>query len=494
MMLAALGRSVAELALAMAGFAAMAAAVRPPVFSVRNICILAVAGSTFTGWLLLPTAMDVGGWQPPDRGLLDRIEAMVVLGSLGSLLLFGGTIVVLDRMRGSGAPLAQARAPLFSWPDAVRPALLVVSFVLLMACSVAIVAVYWITDYVPWCQPQDPAAKYFEGATARYVPVRPMYIAATNILPVVNAAALFAAWEARRSRRLGWAVGFGALAGTGLIVMASTLKRGELFFPLLVVLVALLMARRLKLPGLVLGLALLFAASVALDPRSSIRILGAELCGVVGADQAVGPSTRPGGASAVRREAVDRLTVWQIIANNFAVEMRETIRLLYVFHDRELPLLWGRTYLAVPLVLVPSALSPLKREFELGRLTLRWWGNDPDRTSGPRVLGLSEAYINFGWAGAALFPIVVGAMVWALDRLQRRWWCRVEEAESVAVAAGFFVAAYAGLGFYLNGSPALQTLVIRAVGVVFVALPLFVWVRFPHGGRAQHRRQVATLE
>ena len=389
--------SAVEATLAVAAVIITAAAVRSPVFAVRNICILAIAGSTFAGWLLLPTATRIAGWQPVDSALLARVEAMVIIGSLGGLLLFGGTIVVFDRLRPLRAVVPR-QATVGFWWDALRPAFFVNVVALLVICSAVVVAVYVTTEYIPWCWPQHSAAKYFEGATDRYVPLRPFYIAATNILPVVNAAALFGAWEAGRSRRRRFAAAFGGVAAIGLAVMASTLKRGELLFPLFLLLVAFLISGRVRVRGFVLGLVVLFLTSVALDPRSSVRILGANLCRIA----------RPSPPAMARPEDVaTSLRPWQVVANNFSVELRETTRLLYEFHQRGEPWLWGRTYLAVPLVFVPSALSTLKREFELGRLTLRWWGNDPDRTSGPRVLGLSEAYINFGWAGVVLFPILV---------------------------------------------------------------------------------------
>jgi hypothetical protein len=453
--------SAVEVALAVGAVVLAGLAVQSPVFGVRNICILAVTGSTFAGWLLLPTATSIAGWEPPDSALRDRVEAMVIVGSLGGLLLFGGTFVVLDRVKPSQSVVPR-RAAVCLWSDALRSAFLVVIMALLFFCSAVVLGVYVATEYVPWCRPQHSAAKYFEGVTDRYVALRPFYIAATNILPVVNAAALFGAWEAGRSRRRGFAVSFGGVTAIGLAVMASTLKRGELLFPLFLLLVAFLTSGRLRLRGFFLGLLVLLVTSVALDPRSSLRILGADLCGIA----------RPA-------DVPTPLRAWQVVANNFSVELRETTRLLYEFHERGQPWLWGRTYLAVPLVLVPSALSTLKREFELGRLTLRWWGNDPDRTSGPRVLGLSEAYINFGWAGAVFFPILVATIVWATDRLQRRWLRTRDDREAVAMAALLFlVAAYAGFGFYLNGSPALQTLVMRLVGIALIAAPLVAWARW----------------
>jgi hypothetical protein len=70
----------------------------------------------------------------------------------------------------------------------------------------------------------------------------------------------------------------------------------------------------------------------------------------------------------------------------------------------------------------------------------------------------------------------VATIVWTADRLQRRWSGARDDKEAVAMAALLFlVAAYAGFGFYLNGSPALQTLVMRFIGIALVAAPLVAW-------------------
>ncbi len=457
-----------------------------PLFSVRNLSLLAIASSTALGWLLYPVATRVADWKPDQADLLERVETTVVSWTFVGLSLFAGTLIVMDRLhraRRDGKPETvrwqgeTARDPRIDqvWCRSL--------LTVLAACSAVILFVFWATGYFPMCFSGDQSAKYFAGATARYIPLRPLYLAAVNVLPVCNLLVLCGAWEAYRTRRPARLLGYAALASVGSLIMLMTLKRGELLLPFQALLVAVLMARETSWRLLVVGGLAMVAVATMLDARSRVTDLNEALCQVYTAVVPVrlGLEEAPESVATRMRHEDKMLGVAGILANNLSVEIRETVRLVYEFERRKSRYLNGRTYATTLFAFFPSKWSAFKRDYQLGRLALRWWGLDPDKTSGPRVAGLGEAYINFGRFGILVFPLVCGLIVWYLDAWYRRLLMRTQGSARVLAMTGLYLlTAYVGFGFYLNGSPALQALLLRGAAVAIIlcaALPWMMWMR-----------------
>ena len=68
----------------------------------------------------------------------------------------------------------------------------------------------------------------------------------------------------------------------------------------------------------------------------------------------------------------------------------------------------GKTFVAGLLGFIPTAYFAFKEEYQIGRVTLRLFGVNPEASGGPRVGLAGEAYINFWYFGVILIPIIAG--------------------------------------------------------------------------------------
>jgi oligosaccharide repeat unit polymerase len=113
---------------------------------------------------------------------------------------------------------------------------------------------------------------------------------------------------------------------------------------------------------------------------------------------------------------------------------------------------WGQTYLAGALGFLPRSIVPFRQDYALSLYLNRFLGFEEDTHAGLRPGPFGEAYINFGWAGAAIMGVVLGLILgdirFKLDKLVAYG---VEDVSILGAQLGslfFFEAVIASGGFW----------------------------------------------
>ena len=335
-----------------------------------------------------------------------------------------------------------------------------------LGCLV-IIAVFARAGSIPLFDPL--ADKYFTHYQDKYLPLRPLYVAAQQTLVVVNILLLIRLitlndLKARIRSFLLYAANF--------LVLALTLKRGEMVSPLFIVFLSLLLLPRkrgqekrlcfllgamlvitlllcfLLDPSLVKNLKLNFVKQHAASSVNRQNIYRSHDCDQkkagkdntehkISSAHTVGknkprvdlpqtPKTSVkianGKKLAPKKQGVivDEiqkvvLRFKRIFLRRFLDEVVDSARLMRNFEkmrcNGQINFFWGKTFLASLLGFLPTQFFDFKEKYLTTRVILRIYGLSPDCSGGPAVNLANEIYINWGYVGLVLVLFV--GMLWA---------------------------------------------------------------------------------
>lgn len=436
-----------------------------PIFSVRNIVIFMVLLYTVLGILLLPYSLDLDKFNVADsQTYLSSINKSVVYHILG-LWFFLLPIIILDKKWVK--PINKtAFLKLLSYPERInysQSAKILILALFVLLGSAAIYGTFWHISNIPYCNLLDPSAKYFSGLTEKYIKVRPFYVFGQQLLAVTGFFLLYFFIKILQSKEFKKAIIFLLLFIFSFFPLLLTMKRGEAFFPLVMYTGGLILLNRIKIVhAAVIAIALIWSAFL-MDPSQHKMPLTNLICSeVVQETQKVSS-----------KEEAQSLK--KIILNSFFTQVRDSSRLIYNFNYKKESYFYGKTFLASALGFIPTTIFPFKEKNQIGRVTLRLFGINPETSGGARIGIIGESYINFGFL-CVVIPLFLGIFFWFLDRYYLWFYENYSgDHKLLHMSLMFIILTHLGIGLYLDGSGALQTFIIRATLfaiIIFSLLPL----------------------
>jgi hypothetical protein len=286
---------------------------------------------------------------------------------------------------------------------------------------------------------------------------------------------LFSAWKDKKILLLA------PLFFINIAVLALTLKRGEILFPFMVVIGGLFLSNKINkfnLIGIVFLVCIMCYTAMILSPGNNHRPFANKI-GICLANNFPGKFPYNDNASSEKKvvpakslpkmAGITKNRFIRISCDVLGVQIRETARLTYNFEQKNVAFFKGKTLVANIIGLLPTAYTPFKKEYQFGRVSSRLFGTDPETAGGPRVGMVGEAYINFGHFGIIVLPLLLGVLIWYLDRI----YPINHNYSSYSVMTGiimFFVLSHTALAFLGDGSNALPTFLLRAATLIIYVI------------------------
>lgn len=242
---------------------------------------------------------------------------------------------------------------------------------------------------VPLFDPDPLSAKHFLKITDKFLPYRPLYMISYMFLMISTTILIYFFIKTSHKKR-------------AFIVLLI------IFFQLFILLLTMKRA-------LVLGPFVSISIAYVLVGRSGIKgLLMTSLCIII-----IGTSMEYIGKPKVPVEEGEHIPqdFMQRMSNNFFVEPRELARVLVKWESKEMNFLYGKSYLASFLGVVPSSRSDFKSKYNIGRFTLSVLGYNPAEGAIPRIGYVGEAYLNFGWIGIIFVSFIFGIIVKLIDNV-----------------------------------------------------------------------------
>lgn len=455
-----------------------------PIITVKNYTVIMIVAPLVIGALLIPYSLEM---EYIDYSAVKK-AAWLISVSLSFFLL---TLIYLDKWKKK-IPLKKP-AHTFSmyilrrWENVSDIRLFTVFFLFSFTGVLFILITFLKTGNIPYCNAEIDS-KYFDGSTDLYVPLRPFYTAGQQILSIISLVMLLAVITKISIKRV---LLFMPLYFFALLILILTLKRGEMIFSVVIILGAIFFSGRaskyLILTALAIFIAVFYLAIIT-DSQAN-RPFQKLICSE-GISQV---SVVPNVFAAEKREegAIHEFSqkniitkkehgnpVKAVLINHFGIQIRDSARLIYHFDKGEAEFFKGRTFLAGLLGFIPTKYSAFKEKYQIGRVTLRLYGLNPEISGGPRIGLMGEAYINFGYLGVLLIPLLPSFLAWYLCGLS-------DDSRKIERAGGriflaslyFFLLNHLVVGFFGDGSAAFQTFIIRTAIMAVVFFLLFYPVK-----------------
>jgi len=368
-----------------------------------------------------------------------------------------------------------------------------ISYLLLLLFSGLSITFILYTFYKTNNVPYITALKYFENNTIFYIPLRPFYVLSLHILSIINLILILNLFSHKRKDYVQ------LLKLITLLVINSfflllTMKRGELFFPYIMLLGGIILKGKYKkldfLKIILLIITFIVMASL-LHPGKKCR----PFCYIVYKVLPVLPEQDKICQKIVSTQKTSLLKKQDLYKNTesffkkvenvfrytkitfsdiFGAHIRESSRLIYNFYLKSYPFIYGKTYLASILGFIPTKYFRFKEKYQLGRLNAKLTGQNPEVAGGARVGGWTEAYINFGFIGVVIYGLLLAVLIFLIDKI----WFLNREDNLVYLVLVFFLLSHLVFGLFVDGSPALQTFIIRAIILFFlIILPKIIRVK-----------------
>jgi hypothetical protein len=344
-----------------------------------------------------------------------------------------------------------------------------------IAGSIPFFAVFYNTGYVPLCNyGYIVSDKYFRGLTDAYLPLRPFYTLGQNVMAITGFFILLYIFNVRSIKRT---LLFMPLFMIAFFCLLLTAKRGELVYPFVMLTGSFALLFKIKRFDIFRIALLLFIVSylvIILDPLNK-RTFVYKMCSEIYSVLRVSPASEEDLLPEKSGLAVGGSGLGKFLVNVFGIQIRETSRLIYHFDNKNESFLHGKTFIAGFLSFIPTSAFPFKERYYFGRVTLRLWGANTETSGGPNVGLIGESYINFGYAGVIIFPLLIGGLVWYLDR----FYFKISQKDSLigitSMGLLFFLIYHLVFIAFQVGSATMQAFIVRTAIIGFIGLFLFLW-------------------
>ncbi|MFZ3089107.1 MAG: hypothetical protein WA240_00650 [Nitrospirota bacterium] len=449
-------------------------AISRPVISGRNYIVLMVVVPFIIGALLIPYSLELEGVDYP---AVKKASWLICIALISFLI----TVILLYRIKKRVFFKEEinrfALDILHRWEQTSNARLFIILFLFSLLGFLVLMLTFFKTGNIPYLNttPINTSAKYFEGFTDAYIPLRPFYTAGQQLLAIMGFIILLSMITAADIRRVFLLL---PLYIFTIIPLIATMKRGEITFSLITVFGGIILSRRVSksviiTAAVILPLALYIA--VMADPlRINRPFLKASSLDQT--QEAIKETPKVDANN--NTISAKRSDILRVLVNAFGIQIRDSARLIYNFEHQEKGFYKGKTFIAGLLCFIPTAYFAFKEEYQIGRVTLRLFGLNPETSGGPRVGLAGEAYINFWYFGVILIPIIAGFLGWYLSRL-------LDDCQKIQDSRGriflvslyFFLLNHLVVGFFGDGSAVFQTFIIRTAIMAVVFFLLFYPVR-----------------
>ncbi len=258
-----------------------------------------------------------------------------------------------------------------------------ISWILILFASIPLYVVF-IDIYVPVFESKTHISKYFQDRLEDFIPYRPFYTLSINALSTllfmqinhllfVNKKLTILKLPFKKSF-------FKILFMTATLFL--TAKRGQLYLPIFISMVAYLLYRRKIIQLSVLGSFMIILVGLS---RNYNKILSGDF---------------------------NFEDIFMSLSTSFLVSVRELTRVLMAFNNNAHEYLLGKTYIAGFFSFIPTKINFFKEKYNYMRYTSHISNHDPDLYGGMRSTYLGEAYVNFGLLGVILAPVVFALIVY----------------------------------------------------------------------------------
>lgn len=451
---------------------------RFPLISVRNISIIGVSVPLIIGAILLPYSIEFDRFEVVNSQLyVTSIKTSIML-TIIALSVFMLTILILDNIN-----IVKKRIK-NSMPDTVRsffigletvPAIRI--FTILSVFTIIGSSFIWFTflqtGNIPYCS-LDVSSKYFSGFTEKYIPLRPLYVLGQQILSVSGLVILLFILKGRIDKKFFLLI---LLLVLGTFTLLLTLKRGEMFFPIVTIIGGIILLNKIDkhiFVYLILLITIIFSTAFVIDPGHKDRPFAKKICEIIlpkaefsKFEFEIAKAKLP---EAKQYTLTNRIT--KLFTDSFGIQIRETARLIYNFNLKGIKFFNGKTFIAGFLGFIPTEYFSFKEKYQIGRVTLSLFDLNKETSGGPRIGLIGEGYINFGYTGIFILPVIIGIVVWFLNEFYLSIPNTNFEYKILLMTIVFFILNHIVLGLFTDGSGAIQTFIIRFIimSVIFVLL------------------------
>jgi hypothetical protein len=454
---------------------------KKPLLSFRNISVFLILSYTIVGILFLPDSLILEKYDITSPQLyLSSINKSVFYHILG-LWIFLISIISLDLKKRNYSIDNMRYLKLLSFSEKIeylRARKILTLTLIVLFGSILIYGSFWYTGNIPYCNLIDTSAKYFSGFTERYIQIRPFYVFGQQTLAIVGFFLLYISIKTLKAREFKKTAIYLFLFLVSSFSLLLTMKRGEIFLPFTIYIGGLILLNRIKISQIALMILILICLAFILDPAQSKRPLTKLVCGnsLREVSNLSGKSPSPNLRSNIQlTDLVKKLNqkTSSFVLNSFCVQVRDSSRLLYNFTKQKGSYLYGKTFIAGMLGFIPTSIFSFKEENQIGRVTLRLFGLNPETSGGPRIGIIGESYINFGITGVLIIPGILGLFVWFIDKYYM-WIYENDSGEHKLLHMSFMyiILSHFCTGIYLDGSGALQTFIIRLGIILFILFSL----------------------
>ncbi|MDT7831117.1 O-antigen polymerase [Flavobacteriaceae bacterium S356] len=316
-----------------------------------------------------------------------------------------------------------------------------VSWVLIILLSVPLYLVF-INIYIPVFEDRTFISKYFQDRLADFIPYRPFYTLSINALSTI----LFLQINY-------FLFSFKRVSFTKLLInkkflkmffltgtLFFTAKRGQLYYPLFISIVAYLIYKR---------------HLVKLVFTSSFLVI------LVGLSR---------NFSEIVKGELSLEHTLMTLSTSFFVSVRELTRVLFFFNEGEHAYLFGKTYVAGVFSFIPTKINSLKANYNYMRYTSIISDQNPDEFGGMRSTYIGEAFVNFGFVGIILVPILFAIFVYIIHILIKKYALN----NFIYYVMVFWIFKMLVMPFYENGSSMILFFLITVAFMIICGLRIVI--------------------
>ncbi|TXG37154.1 O-antigen polymerase [Seonamhaeicola maritimus] len=310
-----------------------------------------------------------------------------------------------------------------------------VSWLLVLTLALPLYVVY-LNIYFPVFQEKTFISKYFQDRLEDFIPFRPYYTLAINGLSTLLFLQInyfLFSYKKVSPIKLLLNKNFIKLV---FITMSLffTAKRGQLFFPVFISIISYLIYKRKSLRLAIVGSGFLIIAAIS---RNFSKLINGQF-------------------------NLEDITM--SLSTSFFVSVRELTRVLYFFESGSNSFLYGKTYIAGLFSFIPTSINSLKADYSYMRYTSIISNQNPDDFGGMRSTYLGEAYVNFGFLGVIICPIIFALIIYMFHLFIKKYTFN----KFVYFLATLWIFKMVILPIYENGS---SMFLFFLITVIFMVIP-----------------------
>lgn len=267
-----------------------------------------------------------------------------------------------------------------------------VSWAIVIALAIPLYFVFF-DIYFPVFHEKTFISKYFQDRLEDFIPYRPFYTLAINGLSTILFLQInYFLFSYKKISFLKLFMNKNFLKLLFIcITLFFTAKRGQLFFPIFISIIAFLIYKKKSLKLSLVGGLLILITAIS---RNFSKLINGDF---------------------VLED------VFMSLSTSFFVSVRELTRVLYFFNEGNHNLLYGKTYIAGLFSFIPTSVNTLKANFNYMRYTSIISNQNPDDFGGMRSTYLGEAYVNFGQAGIIVLPVFFALTIYIFHLLVKKY-------------------------------------------------------------------------